>query len=640
MTDKDFDKRIGDALRGYEEEPPRELFQRIEETLAAAGAAPRKRQRIRHAYGYAVAAALLAGVLVTALYLSRPAGITEEAAVRQTAVVLPDGTGDTAVPDTDAGSEPPQTVSGANTPQPVRAVAKTDGEDTIPERQTAAAGQENAPAGKDTEARDALPAVRESDRNGQRGRSRKRPAYPSPGSAAAELRRNTDAYWERAIAREYGGAPRRKVAGSVYAGNFGTFAGNSVTNDPDRAASAGMLIKQTSDGGMTLQSGLHEENGRPVLAPTGPVTEEVRLQHRMPLNVGLSLSVPLGERLALTTGLNYSYLYSSSEQSFSAGTAHITRELHYIGVPVGLTYTFYRAGGFGFYVQGGGMVEKGVAWRETQGFADAGDSGRESTLRRSKELAGAAPPTDIVYNGFGEITRTDYDGYFEITRDDGVLLRVLEYNGSKEIERGERVYFKYNILPGNGDYVSSYSTPEQTVYDIRVLVFNDIHAVPIVRKSFLLEDDPHRSDSIGHDLIRVVTAAFSGNYINIGFEYFRYENGQPHMINLVWDDTRPATDSVYLELRHNAMGEVEGNGRYVVSDTGLASFRIADLVPEGEESIDIKLKSNMDRKDGVGEYIETEKYHTGTYTTGSTAKTYIVGGELYPPENHTAFVRN
>ena len=157
MTDKDFDKRIGDALRGYEEEPPRELFQRIEETLAAAGAAPRKRQRIRHAYGYAVAAALLAGVLVTALYLSRPAGITEEAAVRQTAVVLPDGTGDTAVPDTDAGSEPPQTVSGANTPQPVRAVAKTDGEDTVPERQTAAAGQENAPAVKDTEARDAPP---------------------------------------------------------------------------------------------------------------------------------------------------------------------------------------------------------------------------------------------------------------------------------------------------------------------------------------------------------------------------------------------------------------------------------------------------------------------------------------------------
>lgn len=175
-------------------------------------------------------------------------------------------------------------------------------------------------------------------------------------------------------------------------------------------------------------------------------------------------------------------------------------------------------------------------------------------------------------------------------------------------------------------YVSDASTAEDLLHDGFVTLYTRI--------------GDYRGDSIGHDLIRVVTAAFSGNYINIGFEYFRYENGQPHMINLVWDDTRPATDSVYLELRHNAMGEVEGNGRYVVSDTGLASFRIADLVPEGEESIDIKLKSNMDRKDGVGEYIETEKYHTGTYTTGSTAKTYIVGGELYPPENHTAFVRN
>ena len=46
-----------------------------------------------------------------------------------------------------------------------------------------------------------------------------------------------------------------------------------------------------------------------------------------------------------------------------------------------------------------------------------------------------------------EITRTDYDGYFEITRDDGVLLRVLEYNGSKEIERGERSISNTTFCP-------------------------------------------------------------------------------------------------------------------------------------------------------------------------------------------------
>lgn len=255
----------------------------------------------------------------------------------------------------------------------------------------------------------------------------------------------------------------------------------------------------------------------------------------------------------------------------------------------------------------------------------------------SKDMAEV--PTDIIYNGFGEVTETGGNGYFEITRDDGALLRVVEYTGSKTITLGERVYFKYNILPGNGDYVSEYSTPQQTTYDIRVVVFNNIHSIPIIRKSFLLQDHPRRSDSLGHDLIRVVRAAFSGNYINIGFEYFRYEGGREHMINLIWDDTRPATDSVYLELRHNAMGEVEGGTGQLISDMGLASFRLADLVPEGEESIDIKLKSNMDRKDGVGEYIETEKYYTGTYPPLRGNNSYIAGGEFSPSENNTTFLR-
>ncbi len=41
----------------------------------------------------------------------------------------------------------------------------------------------------------------------------------------------------------------------------------------------------------------------------------------------------------------------------------------------------------------------------------------------------------IVYNGFGEVTCITSYGYFEITRDDGALLRVTEYNGTKEIGR-------------------------------------------------------------------------------------------------------------------------------------------------------------------------------------------------------------
>lgn len=239
-------------------------------------------------------------------------------------------------------------------------------------------------------------------------------------------------------------------------------------------------------------------------------------------------------------------------------------------------------------------------------------------------------PYDTIYNGFGEITFVEDSGYFEITRDDHVLLRVVEYCGCKDITLGERVYFKYNILPEAGDYTSYRSTSEQKVYDIKLLVFNKILCVPVVRKSFLDEDAPQRDDSIGHDPIRVATASFSGNYINIGFEHFcQHGDEEHHIVNLVWDDTRPAGDSVYLELRHNAMGY----GGVDIAH-GLASFRIVDLVPEGMESIDIRLKSSMTKQENSDEYITMDKYYSGTYTPSATTKSYIAGNEFFPSENY------
>lgn len=243
---------------------------------------------------------------------------------------------------------------------------------------------------------------------------------------------------------------------------------------------------------------------------------------------------------------------------------------------------------------------------------------------------------DIVYNGFGEISRLAPNGYFEITRDDGTLLRVVEYGGTCRPTLGERVFFKYNILPGAGNYESSYSSDERTVLDVKVIVFNTLYSAPIVRKSDLLEDEG-RDKTIGDDPIRIVNAAFSGHYLNIGFEYFRIPEGTPHRINLVWDNTRPATDSVYLELRHNAMGETEAAGVPLVSETGLASFRLTDLVPEGAESINIRLRYNLDcNNDG---YTQANRYITGTFHLNAAHNTYIAGDELFLPENTTTFIR-
>lgn len=237
-----------------------------------------------------------------------------------------------------------------------------------------------------------------------------------------------------------------------------------------------------------------------------------------------------------------------------------------------------------------------------------------------------------IYNDFGEITYVGSNGYFEITRDDKSLLRVLEYAGANTVKLSERVYFKYYIL-SQDEY--SYQTVDS--YNVKVLIFNNITANPIVQESFLADNAPYRNDSIGNDPIRICEVANSGNYVNIKFEYFRRAgSNKVHMINLVWDDTRNPTDSVYLQIRHNAMGEVEGVGIPIVIDTGLASFKLSDLVPEGRSGIDIKLRFNLDRKDGVGEYIKVDKSYNGTFI--SETKTYIVGDELMPPADNTDFV--
>lgn len=400
MTDdrKELDRKVGDALRSYREEAPAELFARIEQTLATGGAdrgaAAGKRKRLHRSRGYGVAAALLAGVLVTALYLGRPTGVPEDATAR---VTSPSVTEKPLVPAPgtavrEACTAPAEGPAGAprsRNAHPQREALAANGtpaEATV--RPDSSAGNdrtdasEGQPDGRkeETAPRPATPSATATAPHPDR----RRPSYrPTPPYSGDRPHRIPVADRERHFAQAYRRTNERneRFSGSLYAGNFGTLDGHTVTHDPDRVASAGMLIKQAPDGGMTLQSGLHEENGRPILAPTEPAMQEVRLQHRMPLTVGVSLSVPLNERLALATGLSYSYLRSSSDLSSATGDTHITRELHYIGIPLGLTYTFYRTGRFGFYLHGGGMIEKGVVWRETHGFANAGDSSRESTLR-------------------------------------------------------------------------------------------------------------------------------------------------------------------------------------------------------------------------------------------------------------------
>ena len=347
-----FERKAGETLRRYEEVPPEAMLARIEQTLAARSAAPVRRTLWRRAYAWTatgIAAAIAAGLLLT---LPKTAHRTEAlpAASMAQAITPADGT----------PLSTPETPTSAVPARPVPPQQSAAREMTVPDTAVSAEGLPSLPA------REPEP-VPESSRTETMQTPPTTHHTIEADEAARTLRARTEAYWDRLIAQDSRPNRRhaadRKIALGAYAGNFG--AGQADISSADPTAFSDLFVSQREDSGYALATSLTDENGTPTTPPPGHIPEAFSLRHRLPLNVGLSLAVPLTDRLSLVTGINYSYLYSSGQQQFIASQVAATRELHYLGIPLGLSYTFYRTGRFGFYVQGSGMIEKAVACRET-----------------------------------------------------------------------------------------------------------------------------------------------------------------------------------------------------------------------------------------------------------------------------------
>ena len=92
---------------------------------------------------------------------------------------------------------------------------------------------------------------------------------------------------------------------------------------------------------------------------------DVVSKHHIPVRFGLSLQYHLNNRLALLSGINYTYLKSE----FSIPLHHISydQKLSYIGVPIGLSWKLWSTEHFNVYLAGGTMIEKCVSADVTDG---------------------------------------------------------------------------------------------------------------------------------------------------------------------------------------------------------------------------------------------------------------------------------
>ena len=125
---------------------------------------------------------------------------------------------------------------------------------------------------------------------------------------------------------------------------------------------SGGLLASTSQSSMGQSYVYDEENYDPgVSSTTQPIpsstTYDVEAKHRMPVTLGLSVHYQLNACLALLTGVNYTYLYSEFSNPLYPNV-YREQKLHYLGIPVGLSWLFWKMKGFSFYLSGSAMLQK------------------------------------------------------------------------------------------------------------------------------------------------------------------------------------------------------------------------------------------------------------------------------------------
>ena len=107
-------------------------------------------------------------------------------------------------------------------------------------------------------------------------------------------------------------------------------------------------------------------------------------EHHLPIRLGLSLNYQLSPRLALLSGISYTYLYSEFKIPLYSNASY-DQKLHYLGIPLGLSYQLWTASRFQLYLSGGLMLEKCLNEKPWQWSVEA-SAGIEYSLVRQLGL--------------------------------------------------------------------------------------------------------------------------------------------------------------------------------------------------------------------------------------------------------------
>lgn len=113
---------------------------------------------------------------------------------------------------------------------------------------------------------------------------------------------------------------------------------------------------------------------------------KTNIHHKTPISVGFSVSRYLNNRFALLMGLNYTFLSSTWDVDAPVYYNKTAQKLHFIGLPVSLSYKIAEWNRFQVYAAAGAMTEVNVSGKLiTEKYSGKEVYGKESEHIRMKE---------------------------------------------------------------------------------------------------------------------------------------------------------------------------------------------------------------------------------------------------------------
>ena len=180
-----------------------------------------------------------------------------------------------------------------------------------------------------------------------------------------------------------------------------------------------------------------------VASPMQNSTPKTDIKHHRPISFGLGIGRALNDRFSLQSGLVYSFM-SSDWQTNGTYHAKTNQKLHFIGIPLSISYKIAEWNKFVAYASAGGMGEINIAGKmKNTLFSDKKEINSIKENTRMKELlwslnarVGVSYPVIRFINVFAE---AGVDYYFE----NGSIIETV--HSEKPFNASFQVGFRFGI---------------------------------------------------------------------------------------------------------------------------------------------------------------------------------------------------